>query len=70
MDLGSNAELFNMDLGNGFNYSERADFSGHKDGKTDPHINGEIIGTYGIPGNEYRDLTNNQFPGMNGMQQM
>lgn len=68
-NFGSNAELFNMDVGGGFLYSERADFSGHKDGRTDPHVNGEVLDQSGnAMGRPYNDLTNNQFNGMNGMQ--
>lgn len=67
--LGSNAELFSVNLGKGYTYCERADFSGHKSGKVDPHINGEIFNPQFLPlPRPFKDLTNNQFPGMNQMQ--
>jgi hypothetical protein len=66
---GGNALEFELDLGKfgapGYVLRDRADFSGHNSGRVDPHQNTEVIrgSTPIIP-----DLSNNQFPGMNGMQ--
>jgi hypothetical protein len=62
-----------IDLGQfgapGFSLNDRIDLSGHKSGRVDPHVNTVIEGPNG---NElrgpYRDLSSNQMPGFNGMQ--
>lgn len=68
--------MFELDLGEfgapGFKYQERFDFSGHKSGKIDPHVNAEVYRvnedfSQKVPFT--RDLTNNQLPGFNGMQE-
>ena len=52
----------------GFTLQERADFSGHRSGLVDPHINAEVIDPYGNKVPSTRDLANNQLPGFNQMQ--
>lgn len=69
---------FSLDLGPfgapGFKFNERLDFSGHPSGKVDPHINTDLINPFNEilrntgPGADFRDITNNQLPGFNGMQ--
>jgi hypothetical protein len=73
-----NFDSFNLDLdllgAPGFKLKERIDLSGHSSGKIDPHINVEIINPDNEilrktgPSADFRDLTNNQLPGFNGMQ--
>jgi hypothetical protein len=60
-----------VDLGQfgapGFSLETRVDFSGHKSGKSDPHVNTDILNPDGsVLG--CHDLTHNQIPGMNGRQ--
>ena len=75
-------DLFELDLrafgASGFSLRDRLDITGHGSGKVDPHINSELV----KPDEEalrktwspkfgrvdYRDLSNNQLPGFNGMQ--
>jgi len=73
-------DLFEMDLGEfgaeGFSLRERADFTGHESGKVDPHENVDLLRGDDILRRcndgewraDFRDLTHNQFPGFNGMQ--
>jgi len=70
--------MFEMDLGPygapGFSMNERLDFSGHNN--TTPHLNTDIVGPCGKVGYSsgpygaanFRDITNTQLPGFNGMQ--
>jgi len=66
---------FKLDLSSfgapGFSLRERSDFSGHKNGRVDPHLNTEVMrqNPDGSQSKVVRDLTNTQFPGFNGMQQ-
>jgi hypothetical protein len=53
----------------GFQLRTDLDFSGHGSGLVDPHVNVRLINPSGDPmGGPFRDLTNNQLPGFNGMQ--
>ena len=60
----------------GFRMSERLDFSGHASGRVDPHVNVDIFTPQNTilrntgPEADFRDITHNQLPGFNGMQQM
>ncbi|MCK4871519.1 MAG: hypothetical protein KAS72_02225 [Phycisphaerales bacterium] len=68
-----NFELFDMDLGAfgapGFTLRDRLDLSGHSSGLVDPHINTDLINPNdNVLRGPYRDLSNNQLPGFNGMQ--
>lgn len=71
---GNNAPLGSVNLGPmgapGFQLSDRLDMSGHASGSVLPHVNSEIINPSGsaLRGPAFRDLANNQVPGMNGMQ--
>ena len=62
-------KLFELDLqfgAPGFVLRDRLDMSGHRSGRVLPHINSEV--TFG--GNVViGDLSNNQLPGFNGMQE-
>lgn len=70
-------ELFDLDLGKfgakDFKLSDRLDMSGHRSGNIDPHINTDLINPSGQilrkDGKaDFRDLSNNQLVGFNGMQ--
>lgn len=66
-------QLDNLDLGQfgapGFTLNTRLDLSGHRSGLVDPHLNVDLEGPSGIMRQDtFRDLTNNQLPGFNGMQ--
>jgi hypothetical protein len=69
-----NMDLYELDLSQfgapGFTLHDRLDMSGHRSGKVDPHINTDLINPSGsvMAGPNYRDLSNNQLPGFNGMQ--
>ena len=63
----------NVDLGPmgapGFSLGVRLDMSGHAKGTVDPHINVDLLRPDGSAmRGPFRDLTANQVPGMNGMQ--
>ena len=72
------SDLFNLDLGPmgtpGFTLRDRLDMTGHRHGRKDPHINTDIINPNGKvlrnfgPGQDFRDLSENQLPGFNRMQ--
>ena len=64
-------DLNRLDLGefgaHGFELHDRLDMTGHLSGRVDPHINSEVIRS----DNDQvtiRDLSSNQLPGFNGMQ--
>ena len=67
-------ELFEFDLGPygapGFKLGDRLDMTGHRSGMVDPHINTDLINPSSnvMRSPEYRDLSNNQLDGFNGMQ--
>ena len=72
------SDLFEMDLGQfgapGFTLRDRVDFSGHGTGRVDPHINTDLINPQGDvlrreDNADFRDLSHNQLPGFNGMQE-
>lgn len=69
-----NMDMFDLDLGQfgapGFTLRDRLDLSGHSSGRIDPHVNTDLINPYGnvMRQDPYRDLSNNQLPGFNGMQ--
>ena len=73
-----NFETFRMPLDNfgapGFTLKERVDFSGHKSGRVDPHVNLDILNSNDEKLTFYKrkvgDLCNNQLPGFNGMQDL
>lgn len=63
-----------LDLGefgaSGFSLKTRLDFSGHRKGTVDPHVNSDLVNPDDdiLGGENFRDLSNNQMPGFNGMQ--
>ena len=65
--------LFEMDLtpfgAEGFTLEDRLDMTGHRSGRVDPHINTDLInpGGHVLRDEPFRDLSNNQLPGFNGM---
>lgn len=61
-------QINSLPLGDGFTFQERLDFSGHKSGRVDPHINAEVFDSNGNVISFTRDLANNQLPGFNRMQ--
>lgn len=72
------SDVFDLDLtpfgAPGFTLGDRVDFSGHKSGTVDPHMNSDIINPQGRvlrregPA-DFRDIVHNQLPGFNGMQE-
>lgn len=64
-------ELNELDLGRfgamGFSLRDRLDMSGHRAGRTDPHVNSEVVQSE-TEDKVARDLAANQLDGFNGMQ--
>lgn len=70
-------DLFEMDIGQfgapGFSLRDRLDMTGHRSGRVHPHINTDILRPNGgvlgrVNGADFRDLSHNQLPGFNEMQ--
>jgi hypothetical protein len=66
-------DMFDLDLSpfgaKDYILRDRLDMTGHSSGNVDPHINTDIVNPYGNPvRGQFRDLSNDQLPGFNGMQ--